>query len=192
MWPAEVAVMLLTLALVLTASKTERLIHRASRNWRPNIQRIVRGASTEFADGLWGVRKSGAGPVLLGTVGIWVFYILSMFAWLYAFPDPQMRTVGIVGAAFLRVVSGIAFVIPTPGGVGSYHYFISQALIRIFAVPMTVAIAYATVTHAAFEILTTIIGLAIVLSEGISVSHFREFIRTAQSESNGIPATRES
>jgi uncharacterized membrane protein YbhN (UPF0104 family) len=145
---------------------------------------IERGA-TEFGSGLKGARAGGAFEVIIGTIGVWAFYVLSMFAWLYAFPEPSILQVGIIGAFFLRVVSGMAFLLPAPGGVGSYHYFISQALFRIFLVPLPTAIAYATLTHAAMYILTTVTGLALVVSEGI---HLKDLGKVAKASEDHSPA----
>lgn len=178
-----IAVLALVMIMIFSAGKTERALHRLAAKWPEKIKRPVYRAASEFASGLRGVRASGALPVVIGTAGIWLFYVLSMYAWLFAFPDRSIAMVGIIGAFFLRVVSGIAFLIPTPGGVGSYHYFISQALFRIFNVPLASAIAYATVTHAAFDILTTVIGLIIVASEGISFKNFGEVLRASEDRS---------
>ena len=178
-----VALLTLVVIMIFSAGKTERVIHRIVQKWPEKVRVPIGRAATEFASGLRGVRASGALPVAIGTIGIWVFYVLSMFAWLYAFPEKQIAMVGIVGAFFLRVVSGIAFLIPTPGGVGSYHYFISQALFRIFSVPLAAAIAYATVTHAAFDILTTVIGLIIVATEGISFKNFASVVKASEDRS---------
>jgi len=180
---AMVGLLVLLAIMILSTAKTERLIHKIVTKWPQKIKHAIERAATEFASGLRGVRASGAMPVLIGTLGIWVFYVLSMFAWLYAFPEPQIAAVGIIGAFFLRVVSGVAFLVPTPGGVGSYHYFVSQALFRIFSVPLASAIAYATVTHAAFDILTTVVGLIIVATEGISMKNFKDVVKASEDHS---------
>ena len=176
-------VMALVIIMIFSAGKTERAVHKLTAKWPEKIRHPIYRAASEFASGLRGIRASGAVPVILGTLGIWLFYVLSMYAWLFAFPEPQIAMVGIVGAFFLRVVSGIAFLVPTPGGVGSYHYFISQALFRIFGVPLASAIAYATVTHAAFDLLTTAIGLIIVATEGISLKNFTQVARASEDRS---------
>ncbi len=178
-----IVILALVIVMIFSAGKTERALHRLAAKWPENIKRPVYRAASEFASGLRGVRASGAVPVVIGTIGIWIFYVLSMYAWLFAFPDRSIAMVGIIGAFFLRVVSGIAFLVPTPGGVGSYHYFISQALFRIFSVPLASAIAYATVTHAAFDLLTTILGLIFVASEGISFKNFSEVVRASEDRS---------
>ncbi|HEY3873848.1 MAG TPA: lysylphosphatidylglycerol synthase transmembrane domain-containing protein [Candidatus Kapabacteria bacterium] len=184
-WIAIGGFILLTLVLIMifSAGKTERTLHRLTAKWPEKLRKPIYHAASEFASGLRGVRASGAGPVALGTVGIWIFYVLSMYVWLLAFPESSIAHAGIIGAFFLRVVSGIAFLVPTPGGVGSYHYFISQALFHIFKVPLASAIAYATVTHAAFDILTTITGLAIVAHEGISFRNFGKVVKASEDHS---------
>ena len=178
-----IVILSLVIIMIFSAGKTERAVHRMTSKWPEKIRTPIYRAASEFASGLRGVRASGAVPVAIGTLGIWVFYVLSMYAWLFAFPERQLVAVGIIGAFFLRVISGIAFLVPTPGGVGSYHYFISQALFRIFSVPLASAIAYATVTHAAFDILTTVTGLIIVATEGISFKNFRQVMRASEDHS---------
>jgi hypothetical protein len=60
---------------------------------------------------------------------------------------------------------------------------VSQALFRIFSVPLASAIAYATVTHAAFDILTTVVGLIIVATEGISMKNFKDVVKASEDHS---------
>lgn len=177
------AALVLVLIMVFSADKTVATIFRITRKWSPKLRDAVNRAATEFGSGLKGARAGGAGAVLLGTLGVWAFYVLSMFAWLYAFPEPSFVAVGLVGAFFLRVVSGMAFLLPAPGGVGSYHYFISQALFRIFLVPLPAAIAYATLTHAAMYILTTVAGLTIVIAEGINLKDFGKVVKASEDNS---------
>jgi uncharacterized protein (TIRG00374 family) len=179
------AILVLVIVMVFSADKTVATIFRITRKWPAKMRDAIDRAATEFGNGLKGARAGGAGAVLLGTVGVWLFYVFSMFAWLYAFPEPSIIGVGIIGAFFLRVVSGMAFLLPAPGGVGSYHYFISQALFRIFLVPLPAAIAYATLTHAAMYILTTIVGLSSVVGEGINL---KDFGKAAKASDDHSPA----
>lgn len=178
-----VAILAIVMTMIFSAGKTERTLHKLTGKWPEKIRLPIYRAASEFASGLRGVRASGAVPVLIGTIAIWIFYVLSMYVWLLAFPEPSIAGAGIIGAFFLRVLSGIAFLVPTPGGVGSYHYFISQALFHIFRVPLSAAIAYATVTHAAFDILTTVVGLILVAREGISFRNFANVVKASEDHS---------
>jgi uncharacterized protein (TIRG00374 family) len=180
---AMCALLILLMIMIFSAGKTVRMIYRITARLPEKLRTSIDRAAAEFANGLRGVRASGALPVVLGTLGIWVFYVLSMFAWLYAFPEHSITSVGLIGAFFLRVVSGVAFLIPSPGGTGSYHYFISQALFRIFSVPLPAAIAYATLTHAAMYILTTVTGLVFLATEGISLKNFGKLAKASEDHS---------
>ncbi len=173
--------MLLLLALVIVMvfkeKRTVAIIFKITHKWPAKIRIPVDRAAAEFSIALCDIRTSGAWPVFWGTVGIWFFYVMSMYASLYAFPEPELIAVGLIGAFFLRVLSGLAFLIPTPGGTGSYHFFISQALWKIFGVSLPVAVAYATLTHAANYILTAVTGIIIVLTEGLSLKNITEVIK---------------
>ena len=188
--------MLLLLAIVVTMifkeKRTVAIVFRLTRRWPEKIRVPIDRAATEFSIALADIRAGGALPITLGTIGIWFFYVLSMYVSLYAFPEHELIAVGIIGAFFLRVLSGLAFLIPTPGGTGSYHFFIKQALVKIFGVSQPVAIAYATLTHAANYILTAITGIAIVLTEGFSLKNIREVIKrqekTVATHAAAVPA----
>jgi len=184
---AGMAVLLiLTLVMVFSANKTLNAIYYLTRRWPEKIRNSVDRAASEFSQGLRGVRAGGALPIILTTIGIWIFYVLSMYVALYAFPEPEFRAVGLIGAFFLRVLSGLAFMIPTPGGTGSYHFFISQALFLIFGVPLSVAIVYATITHAANYLLTTLIGVGLVIAEGVSVKDIGAVLK-AETATHTLP-----
>lgn len=181
-----IVLLVLTLIMVFSANKTLRAIYYLTRRWPEKIRNSVDRAASEFSIGLRGVRAGGAVPIIVGTIGIWIFYVLSMYVSLYAFPEPQFMAVGIVGAFFLRVLSGLAFMIPTPGGTGSYHFFISQALFQIFGVPLPLSIVYATLTHAANYLITTLVGAGLVIAEGISLKDFSAVIK-AESAKHHLP-----
>jgi uncharacterized membrane protein YbhN (UPF0104 family) len=109
-------------------------------------------------------------PLIIGTLGIWLLYAGSLYVSLFAFDDPKLLAVGIKGCILLQALSALAFLIPTPGGIGPYHAAITEALVNIFAVDRDVAMAYATLTHAANYIITAIVGIGFVLAEGVSLA----------------------
>ena len=45
-------------------------------------------------------------------------------------------------------IATIGFVIPTPGGIGTYHLFCAQTLHLFYHVPNELALAFATSVHA--------------------------------------------
>ena len=86
---------------------------------------------------------------------VWILYILMTYVALFAF---GLESLGMRAAVVLLTISSIGVAIPTPGSTGSYHAFTSQALIGLFAVDPTVALSFATVTHAVGFIGVTLIG----------------------------------
>ncbi len=125
-----------------------------------NIMRLpVRWMSQSMADRLIGILRSliqGLGGVhaTSGYVGILVSstllnltYILMSYATFFAFGFPSRYDLGFFDAVVVLVISTIGVIIPTPGGTGTYHYFCSQTLNAVYDVPLTDALAYATVMH---------------------------------------------
>jgi uncharacterized protein (TIRG00374 family) len=122
-----------------------------------------------FTDGLRGLTRETALPLIGGTAFIWFLYWLSMYVFLFAFANADLGSIGIEGTTLLLTLSAIAVVIPTPGGVGTYHYFISQTLILVFATQAPRAVAFATISHFAPYLVTTVIGIFYAFGEGISL-----------------------
>jgi len=64
----------------------------------------------------------------------------------------------------ITVISAIGIAIPSPGGLGSYHYFVKQSLSVLFGVGLAAGLTYATITHATTALMViffTPIALAI-------------------------------
>ncbi len=125
-----------------------------------NLMRLpVRWISQSMADRLIGILRSlfqGLGGVhaTSGYIGILVSsillnltYILTSYATFFAFGFPSRYDLGFFDAVVVLVISTIGVIIPTPGGTGAYHYFCSQTLNAVYNVPLTDALAYATVMH---------------------------------------------
>ena len=148
-----------------------RLIHKL---FPKKIADPLARAFETFTTGLHGLQKDTALPIILGTIGVWACYAISTYCGMYALPGSGIEAIGIKGAIVLLSLAGIAITIPTPGGTGTYHYFISQALILFFGINASTAVAFATVTHAANYIVITITGLIFMFSAGISLKNVRK------------------
>jgi uncharacterized membrane protein YbhN (UPF0104 family) len=82
------------------------------------------------------------------TVLIWFFYTLMTYIPFWMFNMQEVYGLDMLDALVITVISAIGIAIPSPGGLGTYHYFVKQSLLVLFAVPAVTGIAYATVTHA--------------------------------------------
>ena len=80
-----------------------------------------------FADGLRSLLRVRNQPVLVfNTLGIWGCYFLMAYLPFWAFPPTAH--LGFDAALTLFVFSALGIIIPAPGGMGSYHFMVIQAL----------------------------------------------------------------
>lgn len=106
-----------------------------------------------FRDGILSARKVDRWGLFVGyTLMIWFCYTLMTFIPFWMFDMQVTYDLDMLDALVITVISAIGIAIPSPGGVGTYHYFVKQSLLVLFAVPAVTGIAYATVTHAAMVI----------------------------------------
>ncbi len=104
---------------------------------------------------------------LLFTVLVWGLYVLMFYCGLEAYPlDPS---VGFQGAFVVLAISSIGVVLPSPGGTGTYHAFASRTLSGLFGVEPTLALSFATITHAVNYIGVSLIGLLFFLHEHVKL-----------------------
>lgn len=110
------------------------------------IQKVIR----TFVDGLLAVRELKNWPLFIfHSALIWALYIFMTYAGFWMFDMQTEFGLGFTEAVVLTVVSAVGLSIPTPGGIGSYHLFITKSLFIFYAVPEATGLAYATIAHAA-------------------------------------------
>jgi uncharacterized protein (TIRG00374 family) len=172
------AICALAILILLSERKTKKVIHFLARGLPKKARTAIENAANRIEEGLKGIRQGTAIPALLGTLGISALYTASMYVSTLAFPNMELRHVGFIGCFLLQSVSGIAFIMPSPGGTGTYHFLISQSLAALFGVPPEAAIAFATLTHASNYILTTATGFAFMTIDGISIASVKEEARS--------------
>ncbi len=92
----------------------------------PLVRRVVRMASG-FSDGLRSLGKVRNQPLLwANTVGIWGCYFAMAYVPFLSFPATQ--GLGVDAALTVFVFSALGIIVPAPGGMGSYHFMVIQAL----------------------------------------------------------------
>ncbi|MCD6178849.1 MAG: flippase-like domain-containing protein [Bacteroidales bacterium] len=111
-----------------------------------------------FMDGLKSIAKLKQKILFfLYTFAIWLLYLLMIVLPFYAFAETSFLTftdgITVLGIGSLGVVA------PVPGGIGSYHFIITELLSQLYEVPVKAAAAYATANHAAQTIMIIVVGL---------------------------------
>ncbi len=101
----------------------------------------------------------------------WLSYIILLYLPFFAFTLNEL-TFG--SATVLQVASGLAFAIPTPNGIGTYHTFTTFVLSQLYGIDATVALSYAIYTHAIGFISVFVAGLYYMMKDKIHLSEVTE------------------
>lgn len=131
-----------------------------------------------FIDGILAIKELKNWPLFILHTGlIWFLYIFMTYVGFWMFDMHQIYSLGMTEALVLTVVSAIGLSIPTPGGLGTYHLFITQSLLILYGVPEATGLAYATIAHASTIVIVVIssplllaIDKYVVLKSGASVA----------------------
>jgi glycosyltransferase 2 family protein len=169
-----VIVLVMTLAvlgsfMVLAARRdwTDRMMDWARPKLPARISEKLDGWVNAFLDGFMFLSRPGRFVIILVlSILIWFLYVLMMFVALFAF---NLQYIGFAGALVVQAISSIGIALPTPGGTGTYHAFTSQTLTRLYGVDGTLALSFATITHAVGYIGVTLWGLYYFLHDHIKV-----------------------
>ena len=127
------------------------------------VQRLT-GIVSGFADGLRSVAQvRRKGILALHTVGIWTCYFGMAYLPFFAFPPTAH--LGADAALMVFVFSALGIVIPSPGGMGSYHLMVIQAL-ALYDVSGADALSFANIlfftVNLGCNILFGLLGLAVL------------------------------
>jgi hypothetical protein len=115
-------------------------------------------------DGLVSIRRVKNWPLFIGlTALMWFCYILMTYIPFYMFNMVQVYHLGLFDAMTVTVIGAIGIALPSPGGMGTYHWFTKQALFVLFSVPAVVGLAYAFITYAVIFLIYMIFTPIIIL-----------------------------
>ncbi len=157
------------LTLMVRRDWTDRLLGFAMR-WLPaGLERRLSNGVHAFLDGFLFVRRPGS-FLAIGVLSlvIWFLYAVMMYAAFFAFG--LERTLDFGAAMVVLAISSIGTAIPTPGGTGSYHILVSESLTRLFGIEPSLALGYATVTHAVTFVATTLVGAWFLWKDNFTVA----------------------
>lgn len=115
------------------------------------IQQVWKG----FKDGLGSIRNVDNIPFLIfNSVGIWLMYYLMTYLCFFAF-EPTSG-LGPVAGLVVFVFGSLGIVLPSPGGVGSFQWLVSQALI-IYGIDKFDAFSFSNIMFFAIQIFCNIL-----------------------------------
>ncbi len=146
-WFIGVAVPLLVIAAVLWRNRAKLM---ATNMGKKGLQ-LLRG----FADGVKSISGVSSIPLfILYTVSIWIIYYLMFYFAFFSF-DPTAH-LGPATALVVFVFGSLGILIPTPGGMGSYHYLVGQGL-ALYGISGADGFSFANIVFFSIQLLANIL-----------------------------------
>ncbi|NND73125.1 MAG: flippase-like domain-containing protein [Rhodothermales bacterium] len=134
----------------------------------------TRSIVRDFRDGLMTIARSDRPvAIALTTILMWVCYASMAYMPLLVLQFESSYDISIRMAWIVMNVGALGVVVPTPGGIGSYHYITILIMTAMFAISQADAAAYAFLTHGAQLVLYTLIGFAYVIYFGMGLRFTR-------------------
>ena len=112
--------------------------------------------------------------IIILSLLIYFFYALSLYVPFYAFSVIADKNLGFGASVILLMISTIAFALPAPGALGTYHSFLTIALIGLYGIDRSTALSFSIITHETGYIITTVVGLFYFLKDHL---RFSEVVR---------------
>jgi len=108
--------------------------------------------------------------ILILSLLIYSFYALGLYVPFFAFSNLAHHGLNVGASIILLTISTIAFALPAPGALGTYHTFLTVALMRLYGVDQTTALSFSIITHESGYLITTFVGLYYFLKDHLKVS----------------------
>ena len=113
----------------------------------------VLGLFQIFIDGMTNIKRIHNWPYFIFlTVAMWVCYIMMTYVPFSMFVENNYH-LGIMDGAIVMILAAIGVTLPSPGGIGTYHWFVKQTLFVLYAIPESDGLVFAFVTHTSMFIL---------------------------------------
>jgi uncharacterized protein (TIRG00374 family) len=137
------------------------------KRYDERYQRLV----DSFLSGFSVARRHDKFAAIIGlSFLMYFFYALGLYVPFYAFESLAGYNLDFGASVILLTISSIAFVLPAPGALGTYHSFMTISLVKLYGVDEITALSFSIVTHEAGYILTTVVGLFYFIKDHLKVS----------------------
>ena len=168
------AVTLLVVTLLVAGG---RWLYRREDSWLRQVwNSTLHPAALSFQEGMGTlIHSPRRGAILVSTVGMWAGYLLMAYLPFRMLHLAEPYGIGLVDAWVLMAIGAIGILVPSPGGIGSYHYITEQALVHLYGVPAAEALTYAFLAWGAQFVFYTLSGIAAVLYQGTGLRPFLAF-----------------
>jgi hypothetical protein len=154
-----------------------RWLYQREDSWLKRVwDSTLQPAAVSFQEGMGTlVHSPRRGAILMSTVGMWAGYLLMAYLPFRMLNLAEPYGIGLLDGWILMAIGAIGILVPSPGGIGSYHYITEQALVHLYGVPAAEALTYAFLAWGAQFVFYTLSGIAAVLYQGTGLRPFLAF-----------------
>jgi glycosyltransferase 2 family protein len=190
--PLALLAALLFVVVVLMAAVYRQALARDSyvqRLWKRKLQPVV----ASFRDGLLTLLRARQRVLLISTTLLmWFCYLLMAHI-----PFVMLGMTGPSGLSFIdswsiMILGAVGVAIPSPGGMGSYHYITIQSLVHLFGVQQAPAATYAVVAWTAQLVLYSSLGAVSLFRSSTSLRGLRSRAADNEVEVESTPAPKKA
>lgn len=103
------------------------------------------------------LKMKDKGIFIVQTLIIWLMYWYMIVFVKEAMPELSHLTA--IDSLFISMVGSVAAMLPVPGGLGAFHYFVALALASLYGIEWGTGIVFATVAHESQAVVFIILGL---------------------------------
>ncbi len=161
--------------------------------WSGRLARVLPGRAADivsdlvktFTQGLAVMRRPG--PMLRSfalSILLWLSIALGIWFTSRAFD----LTFAFSGSFLVMMFLVVGVAVPTPAGVGSFHWMYRLAVTEVFHVSPDGAAAAAIVLHAVSFLPISLLGLLFMAQDGMTLSKLKQMKSTAEAEEHPRPA----
>ena len=95
-------------------------------------------------------------PFILHTIFIWAMYLLMTYVCFFAINET--KNLNLFDGVYITVIGGLGMVVPSQGGIGSYHFAVKLGLVGI-GIGVQSALLFAFAVHTAQTLMAIVFGV---------------------------------
>ena len=157
--PIFIALVVLTVVLYLSRNRLKRL------KFYEKIKNLIFG----MKEGLISIKNlKNKTPFVIHTIFIWLMYV--MMTYICFFAIEETKNLNIFDGIYITVIGGLGMIVPSQGGIGSYHLAVKIGLVGI-GIAVQPALLFAFAVHTAQTLMTIVFG---IVSSLLLLSHKNE------------------
>ena len=138
-----------------------------------------------FKGGLLTLKSTNkSGMLILSTTLMWLSYLLMAHIPFIILDMAGTYQLSLIDSWIIMNIGALGIVVPSPGGIGSYHVITIAALGYFYGVPPEPAASYAVLAHAIQLVLYVTVGIVCLFLQGSKLSTLLDF--TLQEKNNPL------